>query len=257
MIGWVRAGCFTRLRVQVNERTTRMRRAIARQAGETHPSTLWRNRDYWLLLGGQSVSDLGTGIARIALPLLVLSMTGSYAQAGLVGAIQLVPYVLLCLPAGALVDRWDRKRVMVVCDLGRTLCAASVAVALALGQLTLAHLYLVALVSGAFFVFFNLAEVAALPRVVAPAQLPTANAQYELAYESASLIGPPLGSLCWSLGHTLPFVADALSDAASVLSVLLIRTPLQAQAGHAARSRRLAEQIREGLLWLWAEPVVR
>src|SRR5215813_11687031 len=108
--------------------------------------SLWRNRDYWLLIGGQGISDIGTGVARIALPLLVLSMTGSYAQAGLVGGVQLVPYLLLCLPAGALVDRWDRKRVMVICDLGRALCAVSVALALALGHLTLTHLYLVALV---------------------------------------------------------------------------------------------------------------
>src|SRR5262249_3985880 len=97
------------------------------RAPQSRRPALWRNRDYWLLLGGQSLSDLGTGITRIPPPLLVLAMTGSYAQAGLVGGVQLVPYLLLCLPAGALVDRWDRRRVMVVCDLGRTLCAASVA----------------------------------------------------------------------------------------------------------------------------------
>ena len=71
--------------------------------------SLWHNRDYLLLWGGQTISSLGTNVSQIVFPLLVLSLTGSAFQAGLAGALRLLPYLLIGLPAGALVDRWDRK----------------------------------------------------------------------------------------------------------------------------------------------------
>jgi DNA-binding transcriptional ArsR family regulator len=83
------------------------------------PQPLWRNRDFLLLWSGQTISTLGTRISGLAYPLLVLAVTGSPAQAGLVGFAQTLPYLVWFLPAGALVDRWDRKRVMLVADAGR------------------------------------------------------------------------------------------------------------------------------------------
>ncbi len=83
------------------------------------PRSLWRNRDYMFLWSGQLVSTLGTGVSSIAFPLLALALTHSAAQAGLLGAFESLPYLIFSLPAGALVDRWDRKRVMVICDTGR------------------------------------------------------------------------------------------------------------------------------------------
>ena len=75
---------------------------------------LWRNRNFLLLWGGQAISILGTSISTLALPLLLLALTHSPTQAGFVAATQTVPYVLLSLPAGALVDRWNRKTVMIL-----------------------------------------------------------------------------------------------------------------------------------------------
>jgi MFS family permease len=82
--------------------------------------TRWRNRDYTLLWSGQTISAVGTPISQLALPLLVYAITGSVALTGLAGALEVVPYVCLSLPAGALVDRWDRTHVMVL----RTTCRA-------------------------------------------------------------------------------------------------------------------------------------
>ena len=82
---------------------------------------LWRNRDYMLLWSGQMVSSIGTRVSMLAFPLLVLAITHSPAQAGLIAALRGLPYALFILPAGALVDRWDRKRVMILCDTGRAL----------------------------------------------------------------------------------------------------------------------------------------
>src|SRR4051812_32985156 len=96
---------------------------------ERKPTSLFRNRDYMLLWSGQIISAVGSETSLIALPLLVLFLTNSPAHAGLVGAVRLVPYLLLSLPAGALVDRWNRKRVMILCDIGRLLALASIPVA--------------------------------------------------------------------------------------------------------------------------------
>ena len=107
-------------------------------------------------------------------------ITHSPAQAGLAGALRALSYLLLGLPAGALIDRWDRRRTMMLCDMGRALALGSIPLAYALNALTMAQIYLVALIEGALFVFFGLAESAALPRVVAKTQLPAATAQNEV-----------------------------------------------------------------------------
>src|SRR5438105_1203498 len=130
------------------------------------PASLWRNYDYLLLWSGQIISSIGTQVSDLAFPFLVLALTNSPAQAGFVGAAGMLPYLLFSLPAGALVDRWNRKRVMILCDSGRALSLGSIPLAFALGRLTLAQLYIVSLIEGTLFVFFNIAEVASLPRIV-------------------------------------------------------------------------------------------
>src|SRR5258706_876924 len=107
------------------------------------PKPLWRNRDYMLLWSGQTVSSIGSGVSQLAFPLLVLALTHSPAQAGIAGALRTLPYFIFTLPGGALIDRWNRKWVMILCDSGRALSLASIPVALALGHLTIAQLYLV------------------------------------------------------------------------------------------------------------------
>jgi len=95
---------------------------------------------------------------------------------------------------GALIDRWDRKRVMILCDTGRAVALGSVAVVyLVFGAVSMAQLYLVALVEGSLFVFFNIAEVACLPRVVTKEHLPAASVQNQAAEITAMLAGAPLG----------------------------------------------------------------
>src|SRR5438128_297666 len=85
------------------------------------PRSLWRNRDFILLWSGHIVSAIGSEVSLLAFPLLALAITQSPAQAGLMAALRGLPYALFCLPAGALIDRWDRKRVMIICDSGRAL----------------------------------------------------------------------------------------------------------------------------------------
>jgi MFS family permease len=216
--------------------------------------TLWSNRDYMILWSGQVVSVLGSNITAITLPLLVLALTRSALQAGIVGALFGLPYPVLGLPAGALVDRWDRRMVMILSDSGNALAMASVALALRLGDLTMVQLYLVALVTGTCTVFFTLAQSAALPSVVSRAQLPAAMSQNLSSSSAATLIGRPLAGALFQVARAIPFLLDAVSFAVSVVSLCFIRAPFQQ-----ARSGRhsLRAEIGEGWRWLWRHPLLR
>ncbi len=225
------------------------------QRGAARPTPLWRNRDYLLLWSGQAISSVGSSASGLALPLLILGLTQSPAQAGLAGALRSLAYLVLGLPAGALVDRWNRKRTMIFCDAGRALALGSIPLALALNHLTMLQIYVVSVIEGALFVFFGLAESAALPRVVDKAQLPAATAQGEVTETAASFVGPSLGGALLGVARALPFLADAISYIASVLSLSLIRLAFQEERSHQAHSLR--SEMWEGLVWLWREPVLR
>lgn len=209
-----------------------------------------------LLWSGQVVSTLGSHASGIVITLLILALTGSPSAAGLAPAFVLGPYIVLSLPVGVWVDRWDRQRVMVVCDLGRAGASATVPLALWFDSLTLAHLYAVLAVHGTLLVFFNLAEVAALPKVVATAQLPQAIAQNQAGHSAAGIAGPALGSwLYQALGRSLPFVVDAVSYLVSAWAIWRLRTPLTASPNPAPSNLRA--EIAVGLRWVWDQLLVR
>lgn len=220
------------------------------------PLPLWRNRDYLLLWGGQVVSQTGSQVSQLAFPLLILALTHSPAQAGIAAALRTIPYLFLSLPAGALMDRWDRKKVMIFCDIGRFLSMASIPLALFFGHLTLIQLYLISLLEGTLFVFFDLAEVSSLPQVVSKEQLSAASAQNIATYNIAMLLGSPLGGLLYSVGSLFPFLADTVSYFCSCLSLLFIRTSFQ-QERTAGASRALMTEVKEGLKWLWEQRFIR
>jgi MFS family permease len=172
---------------------------------------LWRNRDYLLFWGGRTVSALGTSMSGMAFPLLILAMTHSPALAGLAGSLRTLPYVLLSLPAGVLVDRCDRKRVMLLCDSVRAFTLGSVPFAWWLGHLIPAQLYVATTIEGTMLLFYNAANQAALPRLVPQARLAAAAAQDEGAYYAASLAGPAVGGALYQIGRGLP--PDPISSA--------------------------------------------
>ncbi|MFN8492742.1 MAG: MFS transporter [Caldilineaceae bacterium] len=221
------------------------------------PVSLWRNRDYLLLWLGNAVSSFGTSFTQFAFPLLIVELTRSIAAAGLAYSLGQLPYVLLSLPAGALADRWPRKRVMLLCTFCLMVCVASIPLALFLtsGLLRLLLLYTLAFGLGAISLFYELAKVAALVWVVPKRQLTTAVAQNELIYGSCSLLGPALGSWLFSLARLLPFVIDAFSSLILLGALLAIRSPMQDKR----RTERphLLGEVREGLTWLWSQQVMR
>ncbi|HEY3991870.1 MAG TPA: MFS transporter, partial [Ktedonobacteraceae bacterium] len=216
---------------------------------------LWNNHDFLFLWSGQIVSAIGSQVSLFAFPWLILMLTGSPVQAGWMSATRILPYLLFGLPAGALVDRWDRKRVMIVCDSARALALASIPLALLLGKLSVLQLFLVSFIEGTLFLFFGAAETAYVPQVVLEAQLPAATAQNEFVYAVAGLLGPSLSGFLAVAGKALPFLTDACSYVVSVLSLLFIRVPTQEV--RVSPKRDLLAEIREGILWLWEHPLMR
>ncbi|HVX45317.1 MAG TPA: MFS transporter [Mycobacteriales bacterium] len=214
-----------------------------------------RNRDFLLLMLGQTGSLVGTSMTSLALVMLAYSVTGSTAQAGAVSAVYGVGMAAMMLPAGAVVDRVDRKRAMVVTAIAGAAALASIPVAAALADVTFAQLVIVAAVDGALACFYNPAEMAALKHVVPPAQMGSAMAMNQGRGAVAGLLGPPLAGLLFGVRRTLPFIADAATFLVAAACTALVRRPLPAPVR--ARRQHLLRDVRDGLGWLRRARAVR
>ena len=229
----------------------------------TEPETqirepLGRNRNFTLLWTGGALSAVGSRASAIAFPLLVLAIGGSASAAGLVGAVAMVPNLLFQIPAGALIDRWDRRLVMIVTDAGRAVAIGSVALAVLLGRPSVPHLVVVAFVEGTLTVFHVLAQRGAVRTVVPDHHLASALSRNEVAMRGAFLSGQPLGGLLFALGRWVPFLADCVSYLVSLMTVLLLRGDFRVRTAPASPGRRRVwREVREGMAWLWHEPFLR
>jgi MFS family permease len=216
---------------------------------------LRKNRDFVLLQVGQTLSTIGSESTGIAYPLLVLAMTHSPVQAGLVGFARVLPWALFGFLAGAAVDRLPRKRMMIASDIVRVGAVTSIVVAIALHRLSFAQIAIVAFIEGTMYVFFNIAEVGALRSVVPGRQLPAAAAAEQARFSTMIIVAPPLGGSLFGVWRALPFLADAVSYVFSLASLLAMRTPFQEERQH--EQVPLRTQIAEGFRWLWGHRFLR
>lgn len=215
---------------------------------------LSRNRDFTVLWIGDTVSELGSALSMFVFPLIAYALSSSALTAALVEAAYLGGLCATLLPAGVLADRVDRRRIMLVSSATGCLAYASLALAGALGALTLPHLVVVALVSGVAAGAFNPAQVSAIRSVVATEDLPTALSQNQARQHVASLLGGPLGGLLYAVTRWLPFAVDALSYAVACVTVSRVRTDLSAPH---RRREPLRQQLAEGFRFMWARPFFR
>jgi MFS family permease len=217
-------------------------------------STLWRNADFLRLWSGQSVSQLGSQVSLIAIPLTAVAILHVSAfQAGLLGTAEYLPWLFLGLPAGVIVDRTSRRRILIVSDAGRAVALGSIPVAWWLGHLTLGQLYGVALAAGCLTVLFDVAYQSFLPALVSDRQLIDANSKLEVSSSTAGLAGPGLGgALVAAVGAAVAIVADAASYVVSVIFLLLVRArdAPATLAADALTLRALRTEVGEGWRYL-------
>lgn len=212
------------------------------------------------LFGATLVSATGTGMHAAALPLLVLRITSSPVALSLVVVAVEIPWVLVSLHAGVVVDRLDRRRVMVWADAGRFAVLVVLVALILTSRVNLAWLVLVAFLLGVGQVFFDLAAQSAVPDFVSRDQrhLAAANGRIAAAESNGEdFVGPPLGSALFGLGNVLPFAGNALSFAASGLLIRSIR-PIRPDATTSGAPRRSARtEIVEGIRWLLGNRTLR
>lgn len=229
----------------------------APSAGTARRGGLWHHPDFRRLWIGESVSQFGSTVSQLALPLVaVLALHASTFQVGLLTACETAAFVLVGLPAGAWVERMRFRSVLVVNDLVRAVMLAWIPTAALLGVLRIWQLYLVALVTGVSTVFFDVAYQSYLPQLVARDQLVEGNAKLQASESVSQIAGPGLGGLLvQALGAPCAVLADALSFLWSAGWVRAIRA--QAPRPERRADRSLPREIREGLRFVLGNRMLR
>jgi len=215
---------------------------------------LRRNRNFLALWIGAAAAFLGLSVAEIAFPLIILARTGSPGLVGVFALVQTGCSVVIGLPAGRLLDRYDRRVLLVLAECGRALAAASVLAALWAGHLYVAHLLAVAAVLGGLQAF-GVARMLLLRSVVPGEQLTAAVTAEEVRTNAADLGGPALGGFLYGLSQLLPFAVVTATFAVSTVLALLVRvpsTPRSARPGPGERNHMFS-----GLLEVMREPTMR
>ena len=225
--------------------------------GAERGRTLWRHRNFLLLWSGQTVSEMGSAVTQLALPLTaVVVLRASTFQVGALTSAATLAFALIALPAGAIVDRRAKRGLMIWCDLARMLIIGSVPLAAAFGALTLGQLYAVALAAGVCTVFFDVSYQSYLPALIGTDKLVEGNGKLGATQSFAQLIGPGLGgALVGLVGAARALSADAISYAVSVASLLAIRAP--EEPPHPDQRQRLRTEIAEGLSFVLRHPILR
>jgi MFS family permease len=211
---------------------------------------LWRHGDFLRLWSAESISQLGSQITGLALPLVAVIVldASAFAVSALV-VIEFLPFILFAIPAGVWVDRLRRKPILVLADLGRAVLLGSIPLAYAFDVLAIGQLYVVGFLVGICTVFFDVSYQSYLPSLVARDQLVEGNSKLEISRSGAQLAGPgAAGGLIGAIGAPAAIVLDAVSFLASAVFLFWIRKPevLPERAEGAPRPSMLRE-AREGL----------
>jgi MFS family permease len=218
---------------------------------------LWSHRDFLRLWTGESISQLGTMVSFVVIPLTaVTALHASTFQVGLLTTFESLAFLLIGLPAGAWSDRMRRRPIMIAADLGRALLLVSIPVAAAVHRLTIGQLYAVVLVNGVLTVFFEIAYQSYLPVLVGREHVVEGNAKLEVSRSAAQVAGPSLGGFLAQL-YTAPtaLYVDAGSFLWSAAWVRAIRA--EEPRPHRPERRRMRQEIGEGLRYVLGHRILR
>ncbi|NUW46322.1 MFS transporter [Nonomuraea rhodomycinica] len=223
---------------------------------------LRRNVRFQSLWIGSAVSELGSELTRLAMPLLVLALTGSPGLAGVVAGARTVAFLLVQMPAGVWVDRWDRRRTLISAQGLQAVVSALLAALVLTDQVQIWHFVTLAVLDALCAAFIEPVLGTAIRGIVPTSQLHSAYAQEESRTHAAGLVGPPLGGLLYSLGRAVPFVVDTITFLAATIFYALAKVPRRpanqsqtsaredGQERHPNRGGMRREAV-EAITWLW------
>ncbi len=208
------------------------------------------------MLAATSTSSVGNGLVNVAFPLLAVTLTREPLLIAGVAIAGRLPWLLVSLPAGALADRMDRRRLIGIVEVARALVLLGLGVTIAFGHTTLVLIYATALVVGALETAFAAATRAMIPSLVDDEDIPQANG-YLLAAETAAeqFAGPAMGGLLFAWAPALPFLGDAASFAGS--AAMLTRAVPRSEPQVRTLPTTLMDDVRASLRWFRMQPALR
>lgn len=220
-----------------------------------------RWKQFRRLWGAHSISELGSQVTLLALPVTaVLTLGATPGEMGVLTAAGLAPYPLLALPLGAMIDRLPHRRMMVLASLARLCLLVTIPIAAALDVLTVVQLGVIAFLTGAFTVLFDLAKTAQLPALVGQEQIVPANSRLSLSSSIAGLSGPGLGgALVQLITAPVTMLLEVVSLGVSALLIHRIRVPGGGALPPRPRQERpsLRRDMLEGWRYVVRMPVLR
>jgi MFS family permease len=219
---------------------------------------LWRQSNFLKLWSAETVSQFGTQISQLALPLAAIDVihASAFEVAALTTA-EFLPFLLVSLPAGVWVDRLPRRPILIAGDLARAALLASIPIAYFFDALTIWQLYGVGFLAGIATVFFDIAYQSYLPALVERHQIIDGNAKLEISRSAAQTGGPGVAGLLIGLLKAPPAILiDAVSYFASALFIFGIRKPETSLKERAPR-RKMRVELREGLSYVLRHPYLK
>ncbi len=231
-------------------------------ASPSRPGPHRLGRDFWLYFTGQSVSQLGSSFTTFALPLLVFRLTHSATDLAISTVATFIPYLLFGLLLGAVVDRVDRRRMMLRTDVARALVIAMLPVLSLLGVLAVWQIYAVTFLQSTLGILFTCGEFAAIPALVSGDELVTANARIMATNNVGPILGPTVaGALVAFLPVAQLLFFDAASFLVSAAALTAIRRSFNPGAAPVKMAGKVAQtllaDVRQGLEYVWHHPVLR
>jgi MFS family permease len=221
---------------------------------------LWRHRDFLKLWSAETVSQVGSQITGLALPLVaVIVLEATAFEVSALVVVDFLPFILFAIPAGVWVDRLRRKPILVLADIARALLLASIPLAYAFDALHLGQLYAVGFLFGICTVFFDVSYQSYLPSLVARERLVEGNSKLEVSRSGAQIAGPgAAGVLIGAIGAPVAIVLDAISFAVSALLLFAIRKPeVLPEREEGAPKPSMLREAKEGLSYVLGNRYLR
>lgn len=182
------------------------------------------NKNFTFYLIGIAFSNIGSAFTTFVFPLMILKLTGSAFQVGIVSALSFIPYAILGLTAGALIDRLNKKTIMKCADIIRLISYLSIPVLSFYNMLSIFQIYVVAIISGIGLVFHSISEVSIIPSIVKEEDLASANSYIYATQNVSEFLGPIIGGLLYTyMGYSILIFIDSMTFLLSFFSLILIK----------------------------------